>query len=204
MGIAKDHHYGDAPWESETKLFAEVAANPKQWLSDGESHLYAAQVLLQPELERISIIENVLEKKLKSAKAPPPLSSQYFLFCALALENSFKAVISAKNCEQVLEESRSKGKLPSFLLGHSLIELAGKAAYGSDDDGEYYLRFLSRYGVWGGKYPLPIHNNDNAVTVKHDDGQHYLAGGFMPKNLSKYLEFSRSVHRWCGKEAKNV
>jgi len=205
MGIAKEHHYGDAPWQTDTTLFADVASNPKRWLGTAEDHLYAAQILFAPELQRQAQIELIMSRKIKTVQISPSLSSQYFLFCALAMENSFKAVICSSNQKQVARESYSTGKLPPFLLGHDLLDLAERAGFTFDSDGEYYLRFLSRYGIWSGKYPLPVKNADNTVTVKQSDGEHYLMGGYMPKNLPKYLEYAIAVQTWCSEEAnKNL
>jgi hypothetical protein len=61
-------------------------------------------------------------------------------------------------------------------------------------------RFLSRYGIWGGKYPTPINNENDAVTTVLSDGEHYVVGGYNPVVIPSYLEFAVSWYEWAEHE----
>lgn len=132
-----------------------------------------------------------------SMSIPPVTTSIFFFHCALAIENSLKGVIVAHDSSQVKSHVLEKGKIPYGVLGHDLNELSIKAGYEQDINVEYIFAFLTRYGIWSGKYPTPIKNSDLDLTVKLSNGNHYIVGGYNPKVVPSYLEFSETVYKWA-------
>lgn len=194
--VADKSHYGSSGWESDLKLFADVAINVKQWLGTAGEHLHAAQVLLPGIDEHQSRVEEIMRTK-QSASLPPSLTGVYFMLCSLAAENSFKSVIAVNLGETIKSQILADQKLPKVLLGHDLVDLAYRADYEVDLNREHALRFLSRYGIWGGRYPIPVSNSDYAPTERHSNGEHYLVGGYDPKNISRFLSFGVEVYEWA-------
>jgi len=194
--VADKSHYGKSGWESKLELFAEVASNLKQWLGTAQEHLYAANVLLPHIYERQNRIDTLMKKE-QMCSLSPSLHDTFFMLCALATENSFKSVIASKHHEAIKARIFAKAKLPEILLGHFLVDLAYRAGYEVNLNSEYALRFLTRYGVWGGKYPVPVSNAKYALTEKHSNGEHYLVGGYDPQKISQFLLFGVEVFMWA-------
>ena len=187
--IAENNKYhGEKGWDSDIQLFAEVAVNPKQWLGTSAEHLYAAEIMLPHIKRREKLIEEAM-KEQKSISLPPSLTGTYLLHCALSIENSIKSLISIQHSEHIRTEIKLSSKTPKILLGHDLVDLAKRINLPLDIDQEYILKFLTRYGVWSGKYHQPIKNRDNGLTEKLSDGSHYMTGGYNPKVLPTYFEF---------------
>jgi hypothetical protein len=184
----ENRYYGDKGWESDLPLFAEVAASPKQWLGTAAEHLYASQILLPLVENRYQKIKQAM-KEHKQISLEPSLTGIYFLHCALSVENSTKSIISIQHNEEIIKEIKSTSKTPKILLGHNLLDLVNRIEFQIDIDQEYILTFLTRYGIWSGKYHQPIKNTDNSTTDKLSDGNHYMIGGYNPKSIAKYLDF---------------
>ena len=195
----KSRYYGDVGWESEEQLFADVAVTWKQWLGSAGEHIFTAEILLPHTLKQQAQIHELMEKN-ESASLPPSLTRIYFFHCALAIENAMKSVISSKHDAVIKKEMQAIAKIPKLLLGHDLIDLAKRADFETGIDEEYILSFLTRYGIWGGKYPLPIKNESNALTEKLSDGNHYLVGGYNPETVPSFLTFCSNVYDWARSE----
>ena len=193
---AENSRCGIQRWDSELSLFADVAVYPNRWLSTARDHLYAAQVLL-PHVERRHAVIEEMMKNMESGSLEPSLNSNYFLMCALAIENLFKSVIAILYKDEVRAEIMATSKIPKILLGHDLVDLAGRAEYELNIDSEYILMFLTRYGIWSGKYPLPISNDDKSMTDKLSDGDFYMMGGYDPKTVPSYLSFGAELLSWA-------
>lgn len=88
-------------------------------------------------------------------------------------------------------------RIPKVLLGHDLIELARKAEFKGGTDEEYTLAFLSRYGTWAGRYPLPVKNTDYAITNKLSDGNHYVVAAHNPDDVHRFSEFAGMLYSWA-------
>lgn len=192
----KNIYHGAVGWDSDPDLFAELAVTWQQWIGEAGEHLYAAQVLL-PRVQQRNLEVRQLMQARQSARIAPSLTAIYFLHCALSAENVFKCVISSKCTESIRNEIRKTFKIPKVLLGHDLVELAGKARFETGTNEEYMLAFLSRYSVWAGKYPLPVRNADNAVTDKLSDGNHYVMGGYNPDTVHAFLTFCGEIYSWA-------
>ena len=198
---AEMNKYGQVGYKSDEKLFAEVTVTWKQWLGEAGEHIYAAEILLPHILAQQARLSELMEKK-ESAKVPPSLDGIYFFHCALAVENSMKSVISSKARPAIQKETIEKAKVPRLLIGHDLVKLAGRAGYKIGIDEEYVLSFLTRYGTWGGKYPLPLKSEAYAPTGKLSDGNHYLLGGWRPEHVPHFLSFSADIYKWALAEAE--
>jgi hypothetical protein len=194
---AKKNKYSDnVGWESDEQLFADVTVTWQQWLGMAGEHIYTAEILL-PQILRRQIKMRELMEKRKSASLPPSLTSIYFFHCALVVENAMKGVISSKHGASIKNKMKTKAKIPKLLLGHDLNSLAKRACFKTGIDEEYILSFLTRYGIWGGKYPLPIENENYALTEKLSDGNHYMVGGYNPEVVPSFLTFCRNVYAWA-------
>lgn len=192
----ESRYYGDVGWKTDEQLFADVAVNWKQWLGSAGEHIYAAEILLPQILTRQARIHELMEKK-ESASLPPSLTRIYFFHCALAIENAMKSVLSLKHDAVIKKEMQTNARIPQLLLGHKLKDLAKRAGFKTGIDEEYILSVLTRYGIWGGKYPLPINNEKYALTEKLSDGNHYLVAAYTPETIPSYLTFCGNVYNWA-------
>ena len=195
---AQDGLYGgDKGWDSDQQLFAKVTVTWKQWLGRAGEHLQTAQVLL-PEINSYNaLLESLREAKVQSARIPSCVIGQYFFHCAMAVENAFKGVMSFTSSITIEQSVLVTGRLPKTLLGHDLRVLAKRAGHEMNIDDEYVLAFLTRYGIWGGKYPLPIDNRNYALTTKLSNGKHYFVGGWHSDKVPLYLTFACNVCQWA-------
>lgn len=193
----RNRYHGDEGWESDPKLFAQVAVTWNQWIGQAGEHLYAAQVLLPHIQQRDAEVQRLMELRDRgTVKLVPSLTGIYFLHCAFSIENAFKCVIAAQLATEIEAEIRRTNRIPKILLGHDLVELAGKAAFAIGTDEEYTLTFLSRYGTWAGRYPLPVHNDRNAPTDQLSNGGHYLMAGYRPDQVPAFVAFTATVYAW--------
>lgn len=188
INAENNKYHGEIGWGSDIQLFAEVAVNPKQWLGTSAEHLYSAEIMLPHIKRREKLIEEAM-KEQKSISLPPSLTGIYLLHCALSIENSIKSLISVQYIKQIRTEIKSSSKTPKILLGHDLVDLAKRINLPLDTDQEFTLKFLTRYGVWSGKYHQPIKNSDNDLTEELSDGNHYMTGGYNPKAIPTYFDF---------------
>lgn len=186
--IAETSKFGAKGWDTDLPLFAGVVANPRQWLGSATEHLFAAQVMLPHINMRLQLVEDIMITQ-ESISLNPCLISSYLLHCALAMENSIKALISSAYAEQIKSEIELKSKTPKILLGHDLIDLAKRIDLSLSIDQEFTLKFLTRRGVWAGKYRQPIRHGDDSPTEKLSDGNFYMTGGYNPKVIPSYFEF---------------
>lgn len=194
----RNRYHGDTGWESDPKLFAQVAVTWKQWIGQAGEHLYAAQVLLPHIQHRDAEIEGLMKLKDRdTVRLVPSLTGIYFLHCAFSLENAFKCVIAARSATEIEAEIRRTNRIPKILLGHDLVGLAGKAGFSIGTDEEYTLTFLSRYGTWAGRYPLPVHNDHNAPTDKLSNGGHYMMAGHRLDQVPVFVAFSATGYTWA-------
>ncbi|CAB1065510.1 hypothetical protein D1BOALGB6SA_10307 [Olavius sp. associated proteobacterium Delta 1] len=192
----KNRYYGDVGWKSDKDLFVDVAVTWKQWLGSARKHLYTAEILLPLIVEEQHKIRELMENK-EPGSLPPSLTVIYFFHCALAIENTMKSVISWKHNTDIKEKMKTSTKLPALFKSHVLIDLAKRADYEIGINKEYTLSFLTRYGIWGGKYPLPTMNEHNALTAKLSDGNHYLVGGYRPEIVPSFLKFCSNAYDWA-------
>jgi hypothetical protein len=194
----KNRYHGDQGWGSDPQLFAQVAVTWNQWIGHAGQHLYAAQVLLPYIQQRDAEIQQLINSAHRgTVQITPSLTGIYFLHCAFSIENSFKCVIALKSIVEIGNEIRRTNKIPKLLLGHDLAELAVKASFSTGTDEEFTLAFLSRYGTWAGRYPLPVHNDKNALTDKLSNGAHYLMAGYRPEQVPAFATFTESVYEWA-------
>jgi hypothetical protein len=194
----KSRYHGDQGWESDPQLFAQVAVTWKQWIGQAGEHLYAAQVLLPHVQQRDAEIQRLMDSKYRgTVTMSPSLTGVYFLHCAFCIENAFKCVITAKRSVEIESEIRTTNKIPKLLLSHDLVGLAAKAGFDIGTDEEYTLAFLSRYGIWAGRYPLPVRNDDNAPTDRLSDGNHYLMAGHRPESVPAFSTFAATIYTWA-------
>lgn len=195
----QSRYHGNAGWDSDPELFGLVAVNPKQWLGMARDHLNVAFLLLPSIEERYRMLHSLMtsERRSQSIAVPRTLDGFYFFHCALTLENAFKSVITLTlDPEAAISIAEAKA-LPRALLGHDLLKLAARSKFDFDFDQEHALRFLRRYGIWAGRYPLPRLNHENGVTEMHSDGQHYLLGGYRPEQIAGYAAFCSIVVDWA-------
>lgn len=197
----KNRYHGDEGWASDPGLFALVAVTWKQWIGHSGEHLYAAQLLLPHIQERDAEIQRLRESQHRgTVRMAPSLTGIYFLHCAFCVENAFKGVIAARSAAEIEREVRQTKKLPKLMLGHDLVELAAKAAFAIQTDEEYTLALLSRYGTWAGRYPLPLRNEDNALTNKLSNGAHYMVGGYRLEQVPAFVDFCARIYAWARSE----
>jgi hypothetical protein len=199
---SKNHYAGGKGWDSDNELFANVVINHKQWLGASGQHLHAAQLLLPSVISHFETSRQVMKDKI-SRSIPPIVTGIYFFHCALAVENALKAVIAVKNSTSIQRKINLSTKVPPKVLGHFLVDLASRAGRKIDIDEEFTLEFLTRYGIWGGKYPTPITNKANSVTAQLSDGEHYLVGGYDPEIVPEYLHFASEWYDWASTEANS-
>ena len=199
----KNRYLGDEGWQSDPQLFAQVAVTWSQWIGHAGEHLHAAQILL-PHVEQRNVeIHRLMESRpAGTVLMPPSLTGIYFLHCAFSIENSFKCVIAAERAVEIENEIRKTNKIPKLLLSHDLVSLANKANFSIGIEDEYIFTFLSRYGIWAGRYTLPVRNDDNALTSKLTDGNHYLMAGHRPELVPAYASFSASIYAWARERVK--
>jgi hypothetical protein len=196
-------YLGDKGWESDPQLFAQVAVTWSQWIGQAGEHLYAAQILLPHVQQRDAEIHRLMESRHSgTVLMSPSLTGIYFLHCAFSVENAFKGVIAAERAVEIESEIRKTNKIPKLLLSHDLVSLAKKADLSIGTDEEFMLTFLSRYGIWAGRYPLPVRNDDNALTDKLTDGNHYLMAGHRPEHVPAYAAFSATIYSWAREKVK--
>jgi hypothetical protein len=194
----QNRYLGDKGWESDPQLFAQVAVTWSQWFGQAGEHLYAAQVLLPHIQQRNAEIQRLMESQNRgTVKMTPSLTGIYFLHCAFSIENAFKCVIAAQSATEIESEIRRTNRIPKMLLGHDLVELAEKAGFSIGTDEEYTLAFLTRYGTWAGRYPLPVHNDRNALTGKLSNGGHYMMGGYRPDQVPAFVTFCANAYSWA-------
>lgn len=194
----KSRYHGDKGWDSDPDLFAKVAVTSNQWIGQSGEHLHAAQVLLPHIEQRDAIIAERMKSGIRgSLKIAPSLTGIYFLHCAFSVENAFKCVIAFHSAAEIEAEIRRTDRIPKGLLGHDLVELASKAGFGFQTNEEFALTFLSRYGTWAGRYPLPVHNDRNALTDMLSNGGHYLTGGYRLDQVPAFLAFAQTIYAWA-------
>jgi len=191
-------YYGDSGWPSDPALFAEVAVNWKHWIGHASEHLYAAQLLLSSVQQRDREIERLVKGRVSGqVRLVPSLTAIYFLHCAVAIENSFKGVIAVKHVAKIKREMNDTHRVPNILLGHDLVVLAQRAGFYVGTDEEYMLAFLSRYGTWAGRYPIPLRNVDNGVTDELSNGNYYMTGGYRTDHVPAFAAFSGTIYSWA-------
>lgn len=194
----KSKYHGDAGWVSDPQLFVQVAVTWQQWIGQAGEHLHAAQLLLPHMQQRHVEIRRLMEAKQSGpVQLLPSLDGIYFLHCALSIENAFKCVIAARFTQEITDEMSRTRKVPKVLLGHDLVELAARADFHTGIDEEYTLTFLSRYGTWAGRYPIPLRNADNGMTDTLSDGSHYMTGGYNPDHVPAFVAFCGTVYSWA-------
>jgi hypothetical protein len=198
IDAGKNRYLGENGWESDPQLFAKVAVTWSQWIGQAGEHLYAAQFLLPHILQRDAEVQRLMESQSRdTVRMAPSLTGIYFLHCAFSIENAFKCVIAARSATEIESDILRTNRIPKILLGHDLVELAGKADFAIGTDEEYTLAFLSRYGTWAGRYPLPVHNDRNALTDKLSDGGHYLMAAHRHDQVPIFVAFSETVYTWA-------
>lgn len=198
-----NRYYGDKGWESDLSLFSEVVITWKQWIGTSGEHIYAAQLLLPTITAQQENLDDLMRTG-GSATLPPMMTSVFFFHCALAIENALKGVIVGSDSQGIRQHVLDKSGIPKSVLGHDLNKLASKAGYVQDIDVEYILTFLTRYGIWSGKYPTPIKNDDSMLTAKLSNGNFYVVGGYNPKVIPSYLAFSEDVYSWAREKLTNL
>ncbi len=193
--IADENRYcGDEGWKpNDLPLFGAVAVSPKQWLGSAAEHLYAAEVLLPTVREQRKTLKEAMEKR-KSISMPPLLTSVYLFHCALSVENSIKSLISCAHQNEIIASVEATSKIPKILLGHDLKELAHRAELPLSIDQEFVLVFLTRYGVWSGKYHQPTRFSEFGLTEMLSDGNHYMTSGYNPEVIPSYFKFSLNFY----------
>jgi hypothetical protein len=194
----ESRYHGDAGWESDPQLFAQVAVTWNQWIGQAGEHWYTAQVLLPHIQTRNAEIRRLMEAQhRRPVKMAPCLTGIYFLHCAFGIENAFKAVITTQLCDEIRAQILKTTEIPKVLRTHDLLRLARRADFPVGPNEEYALRFLSRYGTWAGRYPLPVRNADNAPTDQLSNGNHYLMAGYRPDGIPAYLDCCAVVYKWA-------
>jgi hypothetical protein len=196
---------GGEGWESDSELFAKVAVTWNQWIGHSGEHLYAAQVLLPHIEQRNAEVQRLMESQHRgTTRMVPCLTGIYFLHCAFSIENALKCVIASRCAKEIESEARRTKRVPKLLLGHDLVELGTRAGFSIGTDEEYALAFLSRYGTWAGRYPLPVHNSANAVTNKLSDGNHYLMSGYRHDQIPAFVKFCETVYAWARAQVETL
>lgn len=193
--IAKAAKGGE--WPSKVDNFAKTVTHPKNWLGESRDHIALAQTLLPSIKYRHELLIGYMNRKETPKSLPVDFTSNYFFACAIASENIFKSVICFNNLEEIKEAILNTNKTPRLLLGHDLVDLARRANFSINIDLEFLLKFLTRYGIWSGKYRLPIHNDHYAVAEKLSDGNHYMFGGYNPAKVGIYLDLCEELYKWA-------
>jgi hypothetical protein len=186
--IAETSKVGTKGWETELPLFSDVVANPRQWIASATEHLFAAQIMLPHIIKRHQLIEDAMISQ-EPISPNPCLTNSYLLHCALVIENSMKAIICYVHAEPIKAEIKLKSKTPKILLGHDLVDLAKRIDLPLNIDLEYALTFLTRRGIWAGKYHQPIKHGHESQTERLSDGNCYMTGAYNPEVIPSYFEF---------------
>ena len=200
--VAKDYKGGE--WPSKVDNFAESVTRPKNWLREAVEHIALAETLLPSIRQRYELLKSYMDRKETPKSLPINFINQYFFACAIASENIFKSIITLNNHEDIKEAVLNTNKTPRLLLGHDLVDLARRANFSINIDIEFLLTFLTRYGIWSGKYRLPIHNDSYAVAEKLSDGNYYMFGGYNPAKISMYVDLCKELYKWAEMEIDNV
>jgi len=113
--------------------YLEQLLNPRVWVNKADEMLEASKVL-EPQLRQYwsVVMTREKERKYKRGKEypytpPPNLHGPYFILVSYGLENLFKAIIVREQGDEIRSEFAQKGKLPSLIKGHNLVELSKKA-----------------------------------------------------------------------------
>jgi len=133
--------------------FRRIILDASAWEQTADALLSAAQPLR-------GSVEEVLTE-FRANRFPESLQWQtvqvYFMLCAYALENLFKARIVQVQRSVIEEQLRRKpDDLPGLLASHNLVNLAVRAGMKefADEEG-FFLKKLSAASLWYGRYPLP-------------------------------------------------
>jgi hypothetical protein len=133
--------------------FRRILLDPAAWEQTADALLFAAQPM------RGSVQD--LSREFRANRFPDYLQWQtvqvYFMLCAYALENLFKARIVQVQRPAIEERLRANpDDLPNLLASHDLVDLAVKAGMQHFAEEErFFLKKLSAASVWYGRYPLP-------------------------------------------------
>jgi hypothetical protein len=138
--------------------FRRILLDPSSWERTADALLSASQPLR-------GSVEDVLTE-FREHRFPEHRQwhtvQVYFMLCAFALENLFKARIVQVQRTVIEEQLRTKpDDLPELLAAHDLVSLAVRAGMEkfADEEG-FFLKKLSAASVWYGRYPLPRNTAD--------------------------------------------
>lgn len=106
-------------------------------------------------------------------------------------------MIAAKRADGIRREMSETSRIPKVLRGHDLVNLAKRADFETGTDEEYLLAFLTRYGTWAGRYPLPISNMGHTLTGKLSDGNFYVMAAHNPDRVDTFINFARCAYSWA-------
>lgn len=122
--------------------------------------------------------------------------AQYFMLVAYAMENYFKAKIVGMNYYEFDTHIKTKKSLPGLLKNHDLVELAKSAEYNIQEGEEDLLRRMTRYSMWGGRYPIPIYYKKFENSEKFDDGKTYSVAYFSGNDLNNLEQLTKNIKSW--------
>lgn len=191
LGLLAKHLRLDEERAAELEEFTSAVKTPESWLNQSAKLLLAAQLierLLAP-LQAADPIALMQGREADRSVEEKALYSLQILSVAFALENAFKAVLSAK--KQLNVESNGKLKGP-WTDGHDIVNLAEKAGYAMESAGERaWLRSLSHFGTWIGRYPVPMTAALLARCLKPEE---------ISSDHPDLVEYSELLIRWCAGE----
>jgi hypothetical protein len=127
--------------------------NTDEWWKQARSLMVVARVL-RPAADRY----------FKAAERQPEdvaCLNAFFMLAAFALENALKAYLVRETASDVSRELANKKQLPSRLRTHDLLTLARLVQIPIANDVQIaFLRRMSRYAKWAGRYPAPVSASD--------------------------------------------
>ena len=136
-------------------FYIEKVLNVESWLNNSRELIKTADTFEND----LNILWGPITNYKKIDDTRPKLHTSqviYFMLIAYAIENMCKAVIVHKKRSKIKDEIKKKGKLPSFLKTHNLVNLVtdGTGLTINDQEEELLYR-LERHSVWAAKYPVP-------------------------------------------------
>ena len=131
--------------------------DPEAWKQTAH-HLFSAAVLMEPKIDEFwSGLRSGGGGSSSWRSWDDEFIAIYFMLCAYAIENLFKARIIQKERARLEAQLPSSTVLPKQLRQHDLYQLAldaGLEALAHEEAA--LLRRLTRSSVWYGRYPVPL------------------------------------------------
>ena len=134
-----DHHYYSS------------ASNPSTWWTQATRLILSARVLHAPALKYFT---GTPEEKVEGEAH----LNAFFILASFAIENGMKALVVHNQATEIRKQLIERKKLPEILRTHDLLDLARLSSIPVlTKENELFLQRMTRYAVWAGRYPVPLH-----------------------------------------------